>query len=77
MNCWEGTKLEFICSISGTVIRNIWAQIILLAAYTAGVVCFHKYVDGLAMAFQPSLVSVLGTVTGLLLVFRTNTAYDR
>lgn len=77
MACCKDTKLEFICRLKGTVIRHIWLQILLIAIYTAGLVGVHKYVDGFEMKFPQTLIPVLGTVTGLLLVFRTNTAYDR
>ena len=77
MGCCEGTKLQFICRLSGTVIRGIWLQIILIAIYTAALVSLHEYVEGFEMKFPQTLIPVLGTVTGLLLVFRTNTAYDR
>ncbi len=63
--------------ISGTVILNIWWQIILMAAYTAFICALHNYVNGFRMNFPQTLIPVLGVVTGLLLVFRTNTAYDR
>lgn len=48
----------------------------MIAVYTGAIVCIHKYVDGLTMNL-PQTFPVLGVVTGLLLVFRTNTAYDR
>ncbi|OXA37642.1 UPF0187 protein sll1024 isoform X2 [Folsomia candida] len=63
--------------VGGTVILNIWWQIILMASYTAAIVAIHNYVDGFRMNFPQTLIPVLGVVTGLLLVFRTNTAYDR
>ncbi|OXA56169.1 hypothetical protein Fcan01_08795 [Folsomia candida] len=62
--------------LRGTVILNIWLQIFMIAVYTGAIVCIHKYVDGLTMNL-PQTFPVLGVVTGLLLVFRTNTAYDR
>jgi putative membrane protein len=63
--------------LKGTVILSIWWQIILMCVYTAAVVYIHLHVDGFRMNFPQTLIPVLGVVTGLLLVFRTNTAYDR
>ena len=74
------TNLRFICSLSGTVIRNIWDRIILAVIYAAVLVSLHKFVRDdfhIKSEWTKSTVTVLGTVTGLLLVFRTNTAYDR
>lgn len=61
--------------IKGTVIVRIWWQLVLVALYTAVVVWIHLY--QLKMEFDMSLIPILGAVIGLLLVFRTNTAYDR
>lgn len=63
--------------IKGTVILKIWWQIALIIIYTGGLVCIHTYVDDWEIKFPMTLIPVLGVVTGLLLVFRTNTAYDR
>ena len=77
MGCRTDTKLQFICRLKGTVIRSIYGQILLIAIYTTVIVTLHKHVDGFEMNFPQTLIPVLGFVTGLLLVCRTNTAYDR
>ena len=78
MGCCTGTKLQFICRWEGTVIRNIWPHILFISIYTTVIVALHKYVQhGFEINFPQTLIPVLGFVTGLLLVFRTNTAYDR
>ena len=77
MGCFKDTKLQVIFRWKGTVIRNIWLRILLIATYTTSLVALHNYVDGFDMNFPQSLIPILGIVTGLLLVFRTNTAYDR
>ena len=73
------TKLRFICSLSGTVIRNIWMRILLVVLFTSLLCILHTFVDAFrAHKSQSSTnLNVLGTVTALLLAFRTNTAYDR
>lgn len=63
--------------LKGTVILKIWWQILFIIVYTAGLVCVSNYVEDVEIKFPMTLVPVLGVVTGLLLVFRTNTAYDR
>ena len=77
MGCCKDTKFQFICRLQGTVICSIWPRVLLLAIYTTVLVAMHKYVHGFAMNFPQILIPVLGFVTALLLVFRTNTAYDR
>lgn len=42
--------------VGGTVILNIWWQIILMASYTAAIVAIHNYVDGFRMNFPQTLV---------------------
>jgi len=74
-NYFKNNNIMF--RLQGTVILRIWWQVLLVVIYTAGVVSLHLYVDGLRMDYPMSLIPVLGVVTGLLLVFRTNTAYDR
>ncbi|KAG0376809.1 hypothetical protein BGX24_007179 [Mortierella sp. AD032] len=61
--------------LKGTVILAIWWQVILVGLYSTAVFFVHKY--ALTMTYNLSLVSVMGMVVSLLLVFRTNTAYDR
>lgn len=63
--------------LKGTVILRIWWQVLFVLVYTSGVVAIHFYVPHFKMEFPLTLVNVLGVVIGLLLVFRTNTAYDR
>ncbi|KAG0280813.1 hypothetical protein BGZ95_008605 [Linnemannia exigua] len=61
--------------LKGTVILSIWWQVVLVGLYSTAVFFIHKYVW--PMKYNLSLVSVMGMVVSLLLVFRTNTAYDR
>ena len=77
LNVTTESKWPLMFRLKGTVILKIWWQILFVAVYTAVVVCLHNYVEGLTMNFPQTLIPVLGVVTGLLLVFRTNTAYDR
>ncbi|KAF9991261.1 hypothetical protein BGZ75_000014 [Mortierella antarctica] len=62
--------------LKGTVIMQIWWQILLIGVYSSVVFLISKYTEW-KMAYSLNLVSVMGMVVSLLLVFRTNTAYDR
>lgn len=57
--------------------RYILPNAILLGAYAAGI-CY-VYLDWINPEFHPKMTlhSLIGIVLGLVLVFRTNTAYDR
>jgi len=61
--------------LKGTVITKIWWQVILYTIYVALIVVFHLYVQKLK--FDQTLVGLLGVVLGLLLGFRSSTAYER
>ena len=73
----DDSTFDLMFRLKGGVILKIWPQVFFVSAYTIAVVLLHNYVDGFHMNFPHSLISLLGIVTGLLLVFRTNTAYDR
>ncbi|KAG0360964.1 Bestrophin, RFP-TM, chloride channel-domain-containing protein [Gamsiella multidivaricata] len=62
--------------LKGTVIVQIWWQVLLVGIYSAAVFLINKY-SAWKMGYSLNLVSVMGMVVSLLLVFRTNTAYDR
>ena len=66
-----------IFRLRGTIILKIWWQILLVSLYTVVIVSIHVNVPSMQMDFPQTLIPVLGIVIGLLLVFRTNTAYDR
>ncbi|KAF9206606.1 hypothetical protein BGZ49_002171 [Haplosporangium sp. Z 27] len=60
----------------GSVIIRIWWQVLLVGIYSAVVYIINRY-SSWEMHYTLNLVSVMGMVVSLLLVFRTNTAYDR
>lgn len=70
-------KPPLMFRVKGTVILRIWTQVLFHVTFALGVVCIHNFVPGMHMSFQLTMTHVLGIVIGLLLVFRTNTAYDR
>jgi Predicted membrane protein len=76
--------IKFVMLSKGAVIGKIYPYIILLSAFTASIYILqfqYKWLGydkpvihiKIPLAFH----SLLGIVLGLLLVFRTNTAYDR
>ncbi|KAF9431169.1 hypothetical protein BGZ94_007620 [Podila epigama] len=69
-------RWPMLLRLKGTVILKIWWQIVLLGLYSTAVYLISEY-TGWKMAYSLNLVTVLGMVVSLLLVFRTNTAYDR
>ncbi|KAG0224119.1 hypothetical protein BGW41_005245 [Actinomortierella wolfii] len=73
---YRTSRWPLMLRLKGTVILRIWWQILLVGIYATSVWAIHQYSDW-KINYGQSLISVLGVVTGLLLVFRTNTAYDR
>ncbi len=59
------------------VFRTLFIDVMLAGAYAAAVVWLEVEVIGSLLPLGPSFLSILGIILGLLLVFRTNTAYDR
>ncbi|ODM97773.1 hypothetical protein Ocin01_08902 [Orchesella cincta] len=68
--------VPLICRIRGTVILQLWYKIIFCCLYAGGLVGIHKYA-GYNVSIPKDILPVISVVVGLLLVFRTNTAYDR
>lgn len=71
---WIRILLEFPRS---PVFRTLALDVLGAGAYAAFVVWIEKDVIRLAIPLGPSFLSILGIILGLLLVFRTNTSYDR
>ena len=61
--------------LKGSMVREIVGRLLAVTAWAAGVVAFHHYVHPVGV---PSTVhGLVGVALGLLLVFRTNSSYDR
>ncbi|KAF9903964.1 hypothetical protein EC991_003182 [Linnemannia zychae] len=73
---YVNAKWRMMLRLKGTVILQIWWHILLVGIYSAIVFIISKY-SAWEMNYTLNLVSVMGMVVSLLLVFRTNTAYDR
>lgn len=70
---WIRILLDFPRS---PVFRTLFLDVVGAGAYAALVV-WAEEAAGIAVPLGPSFLSILGIILGLLLVFRTNTAYDR
>jgi len=60
-------------------VTRLWKEVLIVGAYTALVAFFEIQVDEKKTFFQDTIMihTLLGFVISMLLVFRTNTAYDR
>lgn len=59
------------------VFRMLFLDVMGAGVYAALVVWLETEIIGSLLPLGPSFLSILGIILGLLLVFRTNTAYDR
>jgi putative membrane protein len=59
------------------VFRTLFFDVLGAGAWAALVTWIELEVVGISVPLGPSFLSILGIILGLLLVFRTNTAYDR
>jgi len=71
---WIRILLDFPRS---PVFRTLFFDVVGAGVYSALVVWIETDVVRVAVPLGPSFLSILGIILGLLLVFRTNTAYDR
>ncbi len=68
---WFRTALQ----LQGSVIPSVMPRVILCGLFGVVITYFHKTIAPVSLPFLSSLIPNL--VLGLLLVFRTNTAYER
>jgi len=70
---------EFAFRIKGSVAPIILPRVLIFSGFTLGVSLLHHYAPQISLEILSDLTSniVFNLVLGLLLVFRTNTAYDR
>ncbi len=71
---WIGVLLDFPRS---PIFRTLFLDVLGAGAWAALVVWVETDYLRVAIPLGPSFLSILGIILGLLLVFRTNTAYDR
>ena len=66
---------EHLLDIKGSMVRQISSRVATCAAWSALVTCVHEYY--LPLAVPAVGHTLIGVALGLLLVFRTNSSYDR
>jgi len=72
--------LRVFLSIRGTVIPRIAARVVFLAVLTVSLLIIREWVPGAAarfMSLKPLGHTLIGVALGLMIVFRTNSSYDR
>ncbi|KAK9694041.1 hypothetical protein K7432_013606 [Basidiobolus ranarum] len=69
-------RWPFALRLKKSIIPRIILKVVMMTAFSAIIVALRMYVNP-DIAMKGQLITILGMVTSLLLVFRTNTAYDR
>jgi putative membrane protein len=59
------------------IFTTLLLDVVIVGLYAAFIVWIERDVIKVAVPLGPAILSLLGIILGLLLVFRTNTAYDR
>jgi putative membrane protein len=62
--------------LDGSLAREIFPRVAVLTFWAAAVTAFNLH-SGYDWSFKPTVHSLVGVALGLLLVFRTNSSYDR
>jgi putative membrane protein len=62
------------CDIKGSMVREIFARVFTCVVWSAVVVLIDQFVN---VSVPPTVHGLVGVAMGLLLVFRTNSSYDR
>jgi putative membrane protein len=73
----EQFRKIYLGYVRAPVAGRVWFLVVLLTAYSAGICYYEQSILHEIIKIHPDLHRMLGTVLGLFLVFRTNTAYDR
>ncbi|KAJ3256334.1 hypothetical protein HK103_005589 [Boothiomyces macroporosus] len=71
-----GYKFHEFKVAGGSVIDDIYIPVLVYTAWAAIWTVIYQQTK-ISIALQPIVITLLSTVLGLLLVFRTNTSYDR
>jgi putative membrane protein len=67
--------LDHLFDVRGTLIPEITLRVLSCVVWAVAVVTFSRYVT--IVAIPPTVHTLVGTALGLLLVFRTNSSYQR
>ncbi|ORY86157.1 Bestrophin/UPF0187 [Protomyces lactucae-debilis] len=69
-------KYPYVFRISGSVLPQIWAQIVSIGIFATGVVAISE-LTRYSLEINPVLISTLGFIVSLSLSFRTQSSYAR
>ena len=68
--------IELVLTLKSSVIPRVWQRVVIAMIFSLIVTIIYQ--NGIIWIHQPILASLIpGVVLGLLLVFRTNTSYDK
>jgi putative membrane protein len=67
--------LEHLFDVKGSLILEVTPRVLSCMVWSVAVVAFHRYVG--KVDIPETIHTLLGVALGLLLVFRTNSSYDR
>jgi putative membrane protein len=70
-HCW----MDHLFDIKGSLIPEITGRVLSCFAWSVGVVAFHQYVQ--EVGIPATVHTLVGVALGMLLVFRTNSSYNR
>lgn len=68
---------SFIFRHGSKHVEGMWMSVVFMALLTTGLIFLNEETQWLNLEISTTFHTVLGLVLGLLLVFRTNSAYDR
>ncbi|MDA0857750.1 MAG: bestrophin family ion channel, partial [Proteobacteria bacterium] len=76
MNYQSDQRLKIIFAYTGTVLPRVLPYVFVMMLWSLALILFFEF-TGLRFEMSSQAHSIVGVALGLLLVFRTNTSYDR
>ncbi|KAI5453622.1 hypothetical protein NCC49_005445 [Naganishia albida] len=71
-NVWKAMLKAFLA----TALFRIWPTLLLLGVWSTTIFCINEFTPA-TLACEPTLLTVVGTILGLVLSYRTTSAYER
>lgn len=68
--------IALVAAALSTALFRIIGPLILLGGWSTAIVCINRFTSA-ELTVAPTLLTVLGTILGLVLSYRTSSAYDR
>ena len=76
INYQSDKRLKIIFAYTGTVLPRVLPYVFVMMLWSLALILFFEF-TGLRFEMSSQAHSIVGVALGLLLVFRTNTSYDR